>query len=362
MIDGSKYADDYGDDVDVGEQYSEDSIDSDEESYESELSAGSEFTEDEEDEISSKPFEEEQVEAGALNEKNAWQSVRIAFRKSYTIKGKESDGSGDGSTISFRLSEDHPVAPWEKLGDNYDINSESILGNVRLVEANSTLPAAFAYTASMIDPLDGTERVTPNMALPYHENAVSGIIKSGEPLKSTDTPNTLVEAPEEIKATFLSTLDQQWTEKEMKAGLREELGRDEVVRVQKSHPVLLSYLLGIQRTLEANGRRYDAMDHVEPSGKDHFLIPKEQAWKKHHEIMADSKKNITANFFYKNFQMNFSRAWTDGHKDMACASTIGDKTELFDNVSEAAVKKMKDQTHSISFVIEADFYTGKLGK
>jgi len=368
---GSTYHDDYGEHEDVGADFSsEESISSDEETFSSEEEVDSEFESSEEEETiastsrKSKTFDvpESAEESVSLNGDKDWQRMRIAFRKSYTIAEKERDSSGDGSTISFRLAEEHSIAPWAKLGDSYDIDGNSILGSVRLTQVKSTLPAGVAFIASMVDPKDESERVTPNLILPNVDRAVSGYLASGESICSTDEPITLIEAPSVLKPTFLSTLPSHWTHKAIEAGIQDELGRPDMVRLHKSNPVLLSYLLTKRMACDKVGRKWKPNEHVEESGKECFLIPKLQAEKKFGEIVSDSKKNTTAEFFHKNFKMDFVRAWTDGHNESSCASTIGDSTELFDNVNDESKDSMRNTTHSITFEIEADFYTGNLSK
>jgi len=370
---GTPYQDDY--DEDVEEDFSsseEETIDSEDTTSSEEHIGSEEFSSSEEEKIRSKPkrgastidFDEDDMDdpSLSLNQENQWQRIRIACRKSYTIEGKEADSEGDGSVISFKLDEEHPIAPWDKLGDAYKINSESILGSVRLVQCESTLPATVAYTASMVDPSDSSERVTPNLVISNISKAVSGVLNRGQSLSYSDEPITLIEAPPLMKATFLSKIDTPWTHEEIKAGMQPEIGRPEFYRVHKTNPVFLSYLLTMQHYVEKKGLAFNALEHVEPSGKECFLIPAEQAEKRYNEIVADSKKNTTASFFHKNFRMDFVRAWTDGHSEESCASNIGDSTELFDNVSEDSIPHMKNTVHSISFEIQADFFTGTLGK
>lgn len=355
-----------------GEFSSTEEISSDEESFSSELEADSELetSEEEEERISSTSqrkgktvdVPEAVEESVSLNGDKDWQRMRIGFRKSYTIAEKERDGSGDGSTISFRLKEEHPVPPWDKLGESFDIDGNSILGSVRLTQMNSSLPAGVAFIASMVDPKDDSERVTPNLILPNVDRAVSGYLAAGESITSTDEPVTLIEAPVVLKPTFLSTLPEKWSHKAIEEGIQDELGRADMVRLHKKNPVLLSYLLTKRMACDRSGKKWNAGDHVEESGKECFLIPKLEAGKKFGEIVSDSKKNTTAEFFQKNFKMDFVRAWTDGHNESSCASTIGDSTELFDNVTEESKDAMRNAQHSITFEIEADFYTGNLSK
>lgn len=376
---GTSYHDDYDPEEyeeSAGAEYSsEDEAIGSDDYYDSEESVGSEefSSEEEQERISAKPKNRSsstvidsdpvEIESVSLNGDKDWQRIRIACRKSYTISDKENDSRGDGSVISFRLCEEHEVPPWEKLGDSFNINGESILGNVHLTQVQSTLPASIAFVASMKDPKDGTERVTPNLVLPKIDRAVSGLLAKGQTISATDEPITLIEAPAVLKPTFLSKMEKEWTHNEIKKGIQPELGRPDLVRLHKSNPVLLSYLLTKKMYCKERGMKWDAYDHVEESGKECFLMPKVEADKKYEEIVADSKKNTTADFFYKNFKMDFVRGWTDGHAKDSCASNIGDETELFENVSsEKAKESMKKTTHSIAFEIEADFYTGKLSE
>lgn len=370
---GTGYHDDYEDFEDAGAEYSseeeedigsEDSLSDSEEEY-----VGSdEYSSSDEAEVTPKvskrmPASAKTSEIPEVKEDDfeggKWQKISMVFRKSFTISGMES--TKDGSAISFKMNEEHQTKPWEKLGEFFQIDDNSILGPVTLTQASISMPCSFAYIASMKDPKDGSERVSAHHVLPDVSKAVSGIIAKGQSITSTDEPITLIEAPDVIKPTFLSTIKgSKWTHEKMRDEMYPEPDNDTVVRVHKSHPVLLSHLLGKKRQCEKEGKTYVPSKYLEKSGQNCFLIPKEAAFNKLHQIILDSKKNTTADFFYNNFRVDFVRAWTDGHAEDACASNIGDETELFDNVSDSAKESMKEAIHSISFTIEAQFYTGKL--
>ena len=307
--------------------------------------------------------EEIDPEDARLSDEDKWQTCRIAMRAAFTLADVEGKSKADG--ITLKLSDIHTQAPWEKLKGPFKITSDSVLGSVRLTKAKTNFPAGLAYSASMVDPKNKTERVTRNVVLPTLHEAVSGYLSRGESISSLngDDAPALVESPDYVKPTFLSNFKGATIEDVENGYHRELVDKKRLThyRVLKNNPLFFSHIYSKMKWCEENGKKFNMWDYCDDSGEGCASVPIKDIEERLKDIRLDMVKNTTADFFHKNFSIKFERAWTEGHSRGSLKDVMSDKTELFDNVTtEAQKEKIKNQKYDIECEIQAEFYVGKL--
>ena len=310
--------------------------------------------------VSSKtPGSRKKNEMDVISEEKKWETIKIGMRKDFTIEEQESEGSD----IHFKIKDSHSIKPWLKLGKEYHITDSSILGEVRLTGFDPSFPATLAVKASLVDSNDGRERAVANYILPHIGDAVTTVIPKNKKIDENSEPIVLIAAPNQMRPTFIS-MNKGYTVESMQDKMHKEIvnkeGDVEMTRMTSDHPVFYAHMMKMKNKMEEEGRKFKPKKHYVDAGRGFVCIKTSDANACLDQIIKDSKKNISADFFYSNFSLTVSRAWTDGTKKNDVDCTIGDKAELFDNINRETQKLMRKQTYSIMCEIEADVYVGSL--
>jgi len=273
----------------------------------------------------------DEVYPDILEEESYVVHITIAFMK--RIRSFRSDPS-----FKFKLCEQYDVPPWDKLREK-SIKPDSILCDVKLVKlVRKPSSGWMTYTASMIHPYDDVDVCSSSIVIPEIEHAISGYVENGKNLTTGDFPVVLVPPPEEIKQTFLSTIGEEWTIEQMKDDIYESTPiptMERRVHMNKGNPIFLSYLMASKAHIMASGRRGSLTDWYESHGRNRVMIDKSDADCHCEMIIHDSKKNITADDFYRNFTIEFQ---------------------------PLHYTRPSESRWSVDFIIEATFFVGKREK